>query len=115
VARMGSRRRGECNALKQGKRKTEMLNFCGARYSRAMSAPAPTKHKAPPSESFTDVVSRFGRWCVSNPLELALLVGVLGTLIWFYLGYHPLSGGSKSFGNGHRKPGARRTTSSMAR
>jgi exosortase len=35
---------------------------------------------------------------VSNPLELALLVGVLGTLIWFYLGYHPLSGGSKSFG-----------------
>jgi len=31
-------------------------------------------------------------------LELVLILGVIATLIWFYLGYAPLSGGTKSFG-----------------
>jgi len=35
---------------------------------------------------------------MSNPVELALILGVITTLIWFYLGYAPLSGGTKSFG-----------------
>ena len=35
---------------------------------------------------------------MSNSVELVLILGVIATLIWFYLGYAPLSGGTKSFG-----------------
>src|SRR6476620_9694586 len=63
-----------------------------------MSTPAPSQSKPRPPESLPETVGRFGRWCMSNPVEFVLILGVIATLIWFYLGYAPLSGGTKSFG-----------------
>jgi exosortase len=63
-----------------------------------MSTPAPAATKPAPPETFIETLARFGRWCMANPLELALLVSLVTTLIYFYLGYKPLSGGYMSFG-----------------
>jgi exosortase len=41
----------------------------------------------PPEESsfeLPEACRRFARWCMENPLAAALLVGCLGTFVWFY-------------------------------
>jgi exosortase len=79
----------------------EMEN-CGFDDRKPALHSAPMSDPAHPPASITtpdigEVFARFGRWCARNPVQAALLAGVVGTLVWFYCGYKPLSGGSSSF------------------
>jgi len=51
------------------------------------SSPSPS----PASTSLLDDLRAFARWARANPTPTALLVGIIGTLIWFYSGYKPLT------------------------
>ncbi|MEQ1859098.1 MAG: exosortase/archaeosortase family protein [Chthoniobacteraceae bacterium] len=58
----------------------------------AMSAPASSSidpgSRAP--ATVLDGLRRFGHWCMANAPAAAMLVALVGTLVWFYGGYTPL-------------------------
>ena len=47
-----------------------------------MAEPAPIS--PPPPPTFGEEMTRLGRWCRANPAPAALLLGVLGTLVYFF-------------------------------
>lgn len=77
--------------------KTVALTRLNPRYNRdAMSAPAPSSTPSS-TPSLGTALSRLGGWGARNPVQAALLAGVIGTLVWFYVGYKPLNNGAVSF------------------
>jgi exosortase len=62
-----------------------------------MSAPAQTSPSTSASTpGVLEAFRRLGNWCARNPVPTALLIGIMGTIIWFYCGYKPLSKGHSS-------------------
>ncbi len=62
-----------------------------------MPKPAPEENpnlpKAPPP-TLLEELSAMGRWCAGNPLAVALLAGILATLVYFFGFLHPFVNGS---------------------
>lgn len=61
-----------------------------------MSAPAQASTSTP-TPTVREALIRFGSWCARNATQAVLLAGVVGTLVWFFVGYKPLGNGSMSF------------------
>lgn len=55
-----------------------------------------TATPAPPPLDASDAFARFGRWCASKPLQFALLLGCVGTLIYFYFFVHVWVNGAQT-------------------
>lgn len=62
--------------------------------SLPMSAPAQTSASTTSAPGISEAFSRFGRWCARNPAQAVFLAGIVGTLVWFFCGYKPLSKGT---------------------
>lgn len=52
-------------------------------------APSPDQLQSTAPESIGDGLRRFWTWCTSDPMASALLLGSIGTLVWFFCGYKP--------------------------
>ena len=59
------------------------------------SSPSPEPSAAP--DSLLGSLRALGLWAKANPTPAALLLGVIGTLVWFYCGYEPLTMYGHSF------------------